>query len=688
MANTAGPQSRTANAQQPESGYTELEQAHDELTQVALLLSKGAEPVVDLRPAADEVEQALGRLYEAFDNTSEPIQAIGEARAHVGAARGLLEPGAEASAAITWTLEALQNADQFLELGVDRLARLPPAAPVPARPMRASGSLPRLHHIERPRLTPHIGVPEPPPTQVSEPPPDSSPEPSTFEEMEDAMAKLRARAEARRQAAKKQAPEADAEPAPPDVPDGFSPDPLPALSGAEFTARRTRECFEEVAMAGVLRTPTVGDLWRSSIVFERRMFRNVDAIVAMGAPALSAVEALVMDTPIRDASRVWGATVVLGCVTGRDALAAAHRVFAAIQPTEPDAPAVFATALGFVPNPFVPSVLRRMLASPSSVHRAIAIEALVHRRLATHEDIAQAAADAPEVARIGLPLLALGRDPSARALVELALEDDDPAFGEAIWLAMAYSSHPRLKAVLYAALDGEQAATAARLLAIAGSTQDAGELLSRALATQTPELVDAVGWAGSSDAIPPLIDLLGSDKLAPVVAEALERITGARLMEETLVPPEDLEAPDVPEPETGEPPTPPLTQLAGDPRDPPDNGSPDKVQRPSTDRRRWRAWWDGARDRFAAGSRYRRGSPYSALVSWNELDRGPCSPDERRWLQRELILRSGGYVPFDPLDLVAEQVLALAAWEPQARAASVAPGTWSMPGRVRGYEPL
>ena len=310
--------------------------------------------------------------------------------------------------------------------------------------------------------------------------------------------------------------------------------------------------------------------------------------------------------------------------------------------------------------------------------------------MASHDDIARAAADEPNVARHALPLLALGGDRSVRELIDRALEQDDPQLQEAAWCAMAYSSHPRLKDVLAAGLQGEQAATAARWLAVASSAQDAAELLRRAQAAPTMELIDAVGWAGSSDAVAPLIDLLrqGNKALAPTIAQALERITGARLMEEVLVAPEDIEPPDVPEPDVGEPPAASVAELTGDPRDLPGEGSPDKLQRPSTDGRRWQSWWERARQRFSAATRYRRGSPYSALVSWNELDRGPCSPDERLWLQRELILRSGGYVPLDPSDLVAEQVLALAAWEPQARAAATAPGAWSIPRRVRGYEPL
>lgn len=672
----------------PEAGYVELEQVHEQLTQAARLLD-AAEPVVDLRLAADEVQLAFERLYEAYDGIGDPLRAIAAVRRHVEAAAAVLAPGASASAAIVFLLENLGHAQRYCDLASDRLARVPVRPAEPARVMVASGALPCLHHIDRPRLVPRIDVPEPPTPQVLASPPESEPAPTTFEELAELMRQRRERAEARRRASRAPAEPAADEPAASAVPEGFSVDPLPALSEAEFTLQRTRECFEEVAMAGVLRAPITGDSWKSALVIERRMFRNVDAIVAMGPRAVGAVESLVMDTPVRDASRVWGAAVVLGSVTGRDALAAAERVFAAVETADPEAGSVLAAALAFVPNPFVPLVLRRMLASAASTHRATAIEAMIHRGQATEDDVARAAVDEPAVARVALPVLAMGAHPTTRDSIARALAQADLDLRCAAWLAMAYSAHPNTTSTLYGELGGERASFATRLLAICGAAEDAAKLLVMTVRAPTPVLVDAVGWAGASEAVPSLIELMrkGDKKLGVAIAEALARITGARLTEEALVPPEDLEAPDVPEPNTGEPPEPPLAQLVGDARDAPEHGSPDKIVRPATDWQRWHDWWAANRQRFLAGTRYRRGSPYSALVSWNELDRGPCSPDERRWLQRELVLRSGGYAPLDPGDLVAHQVEALSAWEPQARAGSTAPGTWLVPRRTRGYAP-
>ena len=669
----------------PESGLVELEEVHEQLIQAARVLD-AAEPIVGLRQAADELEQAFAHLYEAFDAIRDSMAAVQAMRGHLRATAAVLAPGAQQSAAITFAIQNLEQADRFCEAANERMARAYPRRAEPARLVLASASLPRLHHIDRPRIVPRIDVVEPPPPQVIEAPPDSPP-PTSFAELAEQAERRRKRAEARLKA-KKSKPEPAEEPEAPLPPEGFSPDPLPALSEAEFTLQRTRECFEEVAGAGIARLPLTGDAWKTSLVIERRMFRAVDAIAAMGPGAVGVVESLVMDTPVRDASRVWAATVVLGCVTGRDALAAAERVFAAVQLAAPEAASTLAEALRFVPNPYVPLVLQRMWASSAAAHRAIAIDVMIHRGLASMDDVARAAVDEPAVASVALPVLALSAHPTTRDAIAKALAQNDPGLRRAAWLAMAYSAHPQTTTTLYPELGGEQVAFAARLLAIAGNANDAARLISMMTSSPTPELIDAVGWAGAPEAVPALIAVMqrGDKKLNVVAGEALTRLTGARLTEEALIDPEDLDVPDVPEPYTGEPPE-PLAKQISDPRDEPSDGSPDQIVRPSTSFQRWNTWWNQNRSRFAAGTRYRRGVTYSALVSWNELDRGPCNPDERRWLQRELILRSGGFVSLDPSDLVAQQVQALIDWEPQARAAPSAPGSWSTPRRMHAYAP-
>ena len=76
-----------------------------------------------------------------------------------------------------------------------------------------------------------------------------------------------------------------------------------------------------------------------------------------------------------------------------------------------------------------------------------------------------------------------------------------------------------------------------------------------------------------------------------------------------------------------------------------------------------------------------RGSPYTPTVSLWELDAWPVTPVERRWLQRELVVRTGHLVRFDPHDFVAVQELSLQAWAPVAQRMSGSPGAWVRPMR-------
>jgi hypothetical protein len=108
------------------------------------------------------------------------------------------------------------------------------------------------------------------------------------------------------------------------------------------------------------------------------------------------------------------------------------------------------------------------------------------------------------------------------------------------------------------------------------------------------------------------------------------------------------------------------------------------LEQPSTDPARWQAYWSEAGRNYEGPARYRRGAAYTPLVSLTELDQGRCTPGERRLLQRELIVRTGSYVPFDPHDFVVVQEQALAAWRPIAQRASSAPGRWVRPARRPG----
>ncbi len=663
--------------------YLELEAVHAELRRAALLLEHDVEPLIDLAPLARGLERAFAALYDAFDGRADGLAAARATGAEIDRAVAAMA-FAPPRAGLAPVRERLGRARTLIGLAEGSLARVPPALRPAAPPLLASIDAPRLHVLDRPSMRPALRVPKAPPGGVRAPAPPPLPDPQTFAELRQAIAELKRQAGEPSPAASA-APAAlpEASPAPRVVPEGFAADLPDAIDDGAFLRARTRECFEEVAMVSMQRAPLIGEPWRASLLLERRMLAAIDVIAAIGATAVEHVPRLLADAPVKDATRAFAVAMVLGCIAGRDALAAAEHVLLG---SDRDAEFVeaFGAALEIVPHDLAPLALRSLLGEADPAVRAMAVDVLGHRGLASHAELAAAAGDAAPVAARALVHLALLPSPELPALLDAASGAEDRALREAAWTAMALSGHPRGSQVLAAGLDGEGEGTAALLLAIAGDEQDARELCRRTIARPSPGLVRAAGWAGDVGVVGSLIDLLEGDageEVALAAAEALERITGAGLRERAPADDEEILVPDPPEPDVGEPRAPKLSRVVGDPRDPPPEPTPEMIERPSTDPARWRAFWmeRGAADTL--GVRYRRGHPYTPLVSLRELDAGRCTPAERRLLQRELCVRTGAFVRFDPHDLVVVQEEAIRAWHPLASGASSAPGRWLRPAR-------
>ena len=315
----------------------------------------------------------------------------------------------------------------------------------------------------------------------------------------------------------------------------------------------------------------------------------------------------------------------------------------------------------------------------------MAIDVLGYRGMATLDELARAAVDAPEVAAAALPHFALSPHPGVRDAIEAALASDSVPLRESAWRALSIASARDAGTALRRAMGGEDAERAAVPLAVVGDEKDAAKLLELAQARKTRPFINAVGWAGAASAIVPLMAMLAQDldddvKLA--VAYALERITGAGLWESTLVEPEKIMVPDVPDPDVGEPPPPPrLAPMVSDPRDLPGDGAPDMLEQPTVDVYRWRRYWEQKGGNYDQRARYRRGWPYTPLVAWRELDVFRCTPGERRTLHLELMARTGKWTRFDIHDFVRVQEECLKAWEPLAQSSSGQPGTWNLPAR-------
>jgi hypothetical protein len=660
----------------------ELEAAHATLRRAALLLVRSAEPVCDLRPAARALERALVALYDALDGRAERLGATRTAGLEIVAVQNALADARGKDAGIDAVVEALGHASAQLRTAEERLASSPPLPGFAPSEIRASGDVPRLHAIARPSLSPTLAVPAPPPA-VPAPTLEPIARPRTFAELDQAVQKLKARA-AETAAATKSPPalpeKPPAELPPAEPPPGFSKNVGAAIDALAFRCARARECFEEVAMVGLQRTPLPGDAWRSSLLLEGRMINAIDMLAALGPAAIEHLPRLYADAPVKDPSHGFALAMALGCFAGRDALAAAEL---ALLGSERDAALIasFGDALKLVPHDSLPLALRTLAGEPDPLIRAMAIDVLGYRGLATEGELASAAQgdDAAAVAALGH--LAWTSGPALRDLLDARADTRAPALREAMWTAMAISDHPRTQGALLGALDGEGADAAAMLLAIAGGERDAWELVSRMKADPRRGFVEAVGWSGAAWALDALVDLLEheDEAIGAAAGAALERITGAGLLEEVDVPDEEILVPDPPVPTVGDSRAQKTAPKPADPRDLPPPPAAERIERPSTNPARWRAF---LREReFDERARYRRGQPFTPLVVLGELDAMPYAPSERRLLQRELAIRTGRFVRFDPHDLVVVQEEAIRAWGPFANRASATPGRWTRPAR-------
>ena len=670
----------------------DLEAAHAELRRAALLIERDAPPILDLGPAARAMEAAFTGIYDALDARAERLSSVRTAIAEIDRASAAIDPAIGREPIFERVREALDRSRGHLARAEERYARLP-ELPLPEAPeLHASTDVPRLHVIARRSLSPTITVPRAPPAPP--PPPFARPaEPKTFTELRatiDAMkTSAREQAETRKLAAASKprpalpAPEPEVRPIPP----GFSGPIGVAIDDAAFHRDRARDCFEEVAMVGLQRAPLLGDPWRGSLLLERRMLASIDVIAAIGQTAIEAVPRLVADAPVKDPSRAFGVAMIMGCISGRDALAAAERALLG-----GDRDAAFIDEIGaawkLVPHDLLPLALRSLLGESDPAIRALAIDVLGYRGLATPAELDACSADVPAVAARSILHHALTPTPALAGLLQERSVSDDAALREAVWTAMALTDHPHFELTLTHALEGPDAGKAALLLALAGDDQDARRVVDLALSTPTRELIFAAGWAGDPRAVGPLIDLLDHHQEAEIkhaLAFALDRITGAEMWEEAEVEAEEIMVDEPPDPDVGEPRVPRLARTLGDARDKPIEPATETVDLPTLDPKKWRAFWSERAEKgqgaWNMNMRYRRGQPFTPLVSLGELQDARRTPIERRWLQRELVIRTGAVVRFDPHDLVMVQDGALRAWQPIAARASNTPGRWVRPRR-------
>ena len=654
-----------------------LERAHQLAHTAARAIEDYPEPWAHLAPAARRLESGLGAMYDAFDGRADRVTAIGVAGARLWDAAVLV-----ARAGLPSAVEALRIACAELIAAEERFPRVALAPRAPAE-LVAAIDLPRQHAIERSSLVPSLRAP-PEPVVQEEPPAVALPEPTTFEE-------LAAAAKAARSLAKVPVPKAPEPreiakhlPTPVEIPRGFALPPPKPIGEDAFVQRWARECFEEIGMLGLQRTPLAGDDWRSCQPLDTRLILAVDALAALGPVAVAYVEPLAKDAPAVDPMRVFAAAMIGGCLEGRDALACAERVAYRFGPADPLVAEPFAGALKLAPSPFVRSVADALFRSPEHGCRAIAVDVLTHRGWLDDVQLAELCDEEdPRVLALALPALAAARHRDLDRVLERALAHADARVQAAALDAMAIAAHPRAASAARDAVEGPLGERALIRVAIAADEDDARWLLDRLESSPSALAVEAVGWAGLLESVPSLLRLLGDEDEAIGLAAgaALDRLLGANLIDTIEVLPEALESVDVVDPDPAPPPArgAALAEMMSNPRDKPPEGSSETLEVPSKDPDKWRAYWAEHGRKLDPKQRLRRGQGYSPSVSLYELDRLPLPPEDRRRLHRELALRTGKITHFDPFDFVVAQEASLKAWESLVRARVEAPGSWGRP---------
>lgn len=612
------------------SVLTQLERALESLQELWPLFKGHAQP-----DRAQSLVGALGGVlrpvFETYAQTRDPVEALDDALNQLGALGEQLVRTSD----VPWLSHAqglLDVCHRQLAEADTRLRQSPAPAALPA-PLRASWGSPAL---QRGTITPIV------PSALT----SSTPVPTP-------------------------------QPAPETPPPGFAKDPLPALSHDQWVDFHTRDCFGDIVALLPQRTPQLGEAWLAAEVIERRLVANLDAVASLGDIGYHAVEVACVHAVVVDAALCGGLALVAGCVASRDLLGLCERLLLTWETDEAMWQAV-ADSWKLAPSPWLGALCDRYLRSPDLRKQAVALDVLGYRSWLRAEDVQRLLESGRAPLTKVLPYLHYLSPPDRDSwLRRLYAESATPNGNVDLWWASALNGYPPIAVILEHAAATDQTGQGWLVLALYGERRHAEAMLTEFTQAPTPLLAYALGWAGMGAAIPVLISALASEdaELKGAIAMALERITGAGLFEEIPIAPEETIAPDVPEPTTG-PATPTLASKLGDARDAPPAGSPDTLVLPAITQLTWSAYWNENASRYAPTNRYRCGLPASPSVFVDELEFGLRTPRDRRLIHRELVMRTGRRVDFDPHQWIDEQKLAIEQWREVAGSCPVPAGTW------------
>jgi hypothetical protein len=530
----------------------------------------------------------------------------------------------------------------------------------PARPLRATVGEPAL--LDLPRGPLQAPVRARPPEAAPAPEVAPAPEPEAL-----SLAELQAALAAEAAGAGEEEPEGDGQPAAEPAPrEDESPAPAceaelerayfgVALSEDEVIFVRARAAAEDLGLLGAMRRPLPDQGWAGRAEAERRLLARVDAIAACGEKVLPRLIGLLEERPVPDAHLSWALLFLLGSLAGDDAADEAMRLAHAAALDADGMVEALADALALAPHPALSVRIAPWLSAPEPERRRVAVSAL-SRRGALETPQAAAAAGDPDsrVAAVGAAALATSAGPVDGALLlRLARSADEAVARAALESALVRRSEvaPRRARELVAEQRADFAG-AALVLGVAGTAEDLPALRA-GCAAGSALAIEALGWLGHADAVDDLLEQLGGACL-PAALEALQRITGATL----------IEADAAPEYEPGKG---PFTQAQG----------PVPLPVPlCPDAEAWRAWWRKHGMAARRSIRWRFGHPWSPSDDLGEIELAVSTRGPRRLAFLELCARTGATSPLDLDAFVARQRRELVAWVELVSAGRVSPGTW------------
>lgn len=659
-----------------------------------IFISRWDEPSFDLNPVADAVVRAFGALLDASDGRQDgagSISAFFSALDDASSRLSMHGIPAEPNAALLNSL--LVQARSEASGATDWLA-MQKNWPAPDAQhehwLLSSGDLPRLFELSRPtllpkpKLSPFVPPLSAPPERERIGPAASLDELKTvISALKNKAAEQKEAAQAARESKKKvldtNTSKLEASPAKEIPPSGFARVPGKGLSSLAYVRARTREYAEEIAMVGMQRAPLLGDPFRIALGLEQRMIRAIDGIASFGGEAVRYLPEFAMDTPAPDPTRIFSVTMALGCIAGRDALAIAEHVLLAGEP-DPEVISGYGNAMKLVPHNKILESLSSLLSEGDPNIRAMAVDVLGFRGLLTQEDALRAMEDTDPRVRAKALLYSAGfPEPSvAGKLLDESRAGEGPC-RDAARMALVRRGDTNILTVLEDELMKSPKEMAAVLSGIVADEYFARRLVDLCRNKPCAELAAGLGWLGACDSIELLISFLESDNDALRLASAwaLERITGAGLWEEAVAEEEEMLLSEPSEPDFKEPKPPALARTVSDAEDLPPEPGAEVVEQPSLNSMRWKTYWIENRGQFDERGRYRAGRPFTPSVVLDELDVARRTPAERRLLQIELAMRTGGWVRLDPHDWVVQQEGAIRLWKPIAAKASSQPGRWA-----------